>query len=339
MSASRVVDVHAHAMLPAVEALVADDPRAAEARSDEAAFLGLESVGPSREMIAGVTPLLLDLDARLARMDEQGVDVQLISTSPAHYHGWAPPALATRLARTIGEEIATLCEPTDRLVGLGYAPLQHPDVAETALIEAVNELGLRGVEVSSHGGEFGLGAPELDGFWARAEETRALVFVHPWGCTLGTRLNHHFMSNLVGQPVENAVAISELILSGLLERRPGLRILIAHGGGYLPFHPGRMDHGWAVRPELGGARPSELLGRLYFDSLVYEPELLEALVARVGAGHVLLGSDFPFDMGSADPVAHVLAAELSAHEREAIMGGTAERLLGLVTSPDHRVAG
>ena len=324
-----VIDVHAHAMLPAVDALVAADPRAAQARRDEAALLGPESAGPSREMVARAAPLMLDLDARLARMDAQGVDVQLISTSPAHYHGWAPAPLAARLARTIGEEIATLCAPSGRLVGLGYAPMQHPDVAEAAVVEAVKELGLRGVEISSHGGEFGLGAPELDGFWAKAEETNALVFVHPWGCTLGARLNRHFMSNLVGQPVENAVAISELVLSGLLERRPGLAVLIAHGGGYLPFHPGRMDHGWAVRPELGGARPSDLLRRLYFDSLVYEPALLETLVSRVGSDRVLLGSDFPFDMGVADPVGHVLAADLTDDQREAIMGGTAERLLGL----------
>jgi aminocarboxymuconate-semialdehyde decarboxylase len=326
-----IVDVHAHAMLPAVEALVAQDPRAGQSRADEAAFFGPESAGPSREMVQRVAPLMLDLDERLAKMDAQGVDVQLVSTSPAHYHAWAPADIAGRLARTIGEEIARLCSRSSRLVGLGYAPLQHPDVAETALTEAVGELGLRGVEIPSYGGDHELGSPELERFWARAEETGALIFVHPWACTLGSRLSRFFMSNLAGQPIENALAISQLVLSGLLERRPGLRILIAHGGGYLPFHPGRMDHAWEVRPELTSTeRPSESLRRLYYDSLVYEPALLEALVARVGADRVLLGSDFPFDMGAEDPVGQVIAAAgLSEEQREAILGGTAAQLLGL----------
>ncbi|HEX3688260.1 MAG TPA: amidohydrolase family protein [Solirubrobacteraceae bacterium] len=326
-----VIDVHAHAMLPGVEALLENDPRARQAREDEAAFLGPESAGPSREMVTRVAPLMLDLDARLAKMDAQGVDVQVISTSPAHYHAWAPRELAARLARAIGEEIAALCARSERLHGLGYAPLQHPDVAETAVVEAVHGLGLHGVEIPSSGGEHELGDPELEPFWAKAEETGALVFIHPWGCTLGTRLSRHFMSNLVGQPVENAMAISSLVLSGLLERRPGLRIVVAHGGGYLPFAPGRMDHGWEVRPELASAeRPSDTLKRLYYDSLTFAPELLETLAGRVGADRILLGSDFPFDMGCKDPVGHVHAAKgLTEAEREAILGATAAALLGL----------
>jgi aminocarboxymuconate-semialdehyde decarboxylase len=326
-----VIDVHAHALLPAVEELVAEDPRAREARAQEVALFGAASAGPMRAMVERVAPLMLDLEARLAKMDAQGVDLQLVSPSPAHYHAWAPAELAGTLARAVGEQIAALCERSPRLVGLAYAPIQHPDVAERALLEAVMEMGLRGVEIPSHGGPHELGDPELDGFWARAEETGALVFVHPWGCTLGLRLSRHYMSNIVGQPVENAVAISNLILSGLLERRPGLRILVAHGGGYLPFHPGRMDHGWAVRPELTTAeRPSASLRRLYYDSLTFEPELLATLVGRVGADRVLMGSDFPFDMGCEDPVAHVRAAPgLSDAERRAILGANAARLLGL----------
>jgi aminocarboxymuconate-semialdehyde decarboxylase len=326
-----VIDVHAHAMLPGVERLLADDPRAAEARLRETEFFGPESAGPSREMVQRVAPLMLDLDARLAKMDAQGVDVQLVSPSPAHYHSWAPAPLAAQLATAIGQEIGELCRRSERLVGLGYAPLQHPDVAEAALLEAVTDLGLRGVEIASHGAEHELGDPALDPFWAKAQETGAVVFIHPWACTLGSRLSRHFLSNLVGQPVENAVAISNLILSGLLERRPGLRIVVAHGGGYLPFHPGRMDHGWRVRPELTTAqRPSEALKRLYYDSLTFEPELLATLAARVGADRILMGSDFPFDMGCEDPVAHVRAAPgLSVAEQEAILGQTAARLLGL----------
>jgi aminocarboxymuconate-semialdehyde decarboxylase len=329
-----VIDVHAHAMLPGVERLIADDPRAQQARLKEQAFFGPQSAAPSRDMVQRVAPLMLDLGARLAKMDAQGVDLQLVSPSPAHYHAWAPPDLAAELARAIGEEIATLCERSPRLAGLGSAPLQHPDVAESALLAAVGEFGLNGVEIGSYGGEYELGDLELEPFWAKAEETRAIVFLHPWGCTLGGRLRRNFMSNLVGQPVENAVAISSLVLSGLLERRPGLRIVAAHGGGYLPFAPGRMDHGWRVRPELTAAEPpSESLKRLYYDSLTFEPELLETLAQRVGADRILMGSDFPFDMGSEDPVGHVRATPgLTEEQREAILGGTAAELLGLRVS-------
>jgi aminocarboxymuconate-semialdehyde decarboxylase len=127
------------------------------------------------------------------------------------------------------------------------------------------------------------------------------------------------------------VALSHIIFSGLLDRHPRLRILAAHGGGYLPFYPARSDHAWRVRPEIRtpASEPSSYLRQLYFDSLVYEPELLATLVERVGADRVLLGSDFPFDMGVEDPVARVQAAGFSADECDAICGGNAAALLGL----------
>jgi hypothetical protein len=162
---------------------------------------------------------MLDLDERLAKMDAQGVDVQLVSTSPAHYHSWAPSDIAGRLAR---RSRPSASGPTD--------------------------------------------------WWDSATRHSS---TQAWPRPRSPRLSRFFMSSVAGQPVENALAITQLVLSGLLERRPGLRILIAHGGGYLPFHPGRMDHAWEVRPDLTTTeRPSESLRRLYYDSLVYEPELL-----------------------------------------------------------------
>jgi aminocarboxymuconate-semialdehyde decarboxylase len=265
-------------------------------------------------------------------MNCQGVDVQLVSPSPVHYHVWAPLDTARAIARGVAEAMAALCEQSPaRLVGMGLAPIQHPDLAEEMIVEAVAERGLRGVEIPSAAPGLELSDPEFEGFWARAEELKALVFIHPWGCSLGERLSRMFLSNIVGQPVENTLAVSGLILSGLLERRPSLRILVAHGGGYLPFHPGRMDHAWRVRPEVTTReQPSMTLRRLYFDSLTYEPELLATLVRRVGANRVLMGSDFPFDMGCDDPVAHVgQAPGLRLDERRQIWGETAAALLEL----------
>ncbi|MEO8906534.1 MAG: amidohydrolase family protein, partial [Microbacteriaceae bacterium] len=196
------------------------------------------------------------------------------------------------------------------------------------------ECGLRGVEISSFApGPAGshtveLSDERLEPFWARAAELDAVVFLHPFGCSLDERLDRYYLSNTVGQPAENAVALSHLIFAGVLDRHPSLTLIAAHGGGYLPTFLGRSDHAWQVRPEAKGCAeaPSSYLGRLYFDSLVHTPDALRALVAAAGADRVLLGSDYPFDMGVADPLERLNATGLSADDTEAIAGGNAERL-------------
>jgi aminocarboxymuconate-semialdehyde decarboxylase len=328
-----VVDVHAHTIVPAALQLVDGHPELAAAREREARMLGAPSVAANQQMLAQAGPLLVDLERRLQAMDAAGVDVQLVSPSPAHYHDWTDDVLARTATRAVNEGVASLCaQRPDRLTGLGVAPLHAPEVAEAAVVEAMTDLGLRGVEISTAAPGHELGDDVYEAFWARAEELGALVFIHPWGCTLGERLDRHYLYNVVGQPVETTVALSHIIFSGLLDRRPRLRILAAHGGGYLPFYPSRADHAWRVRPEVTTPErpPSEELRRLYFDSLVYEPEMLGQLIERVGADRVLMGSDFPFDMGDSDPVAHVRAVPgLDAGKRAAILGGNAAELLGL----------
>ncbi|MEN3279058.1 MAG: aminocarboxymuconate-semialdehyde decarboxylase [Solirubrobacteraceae bacterium] len=335
-SSAPVIDVHAHGIVAAAMELVQGEDAFRAAREREAELVGAASAARQAEMIQEIAPLLADVERRVEAMDRAGVDIQLVSPSPAHYHDWAPATLARSVARAVNEGIASLCaQRPDRLIGLGLAPLQHPDVAETALVEAVSELGLRGVEISTAAPGRELSDPDYEAFWARAEELGALVFIHPWGCSLGARLDRHYLFNVVGQPVETTVALSHVIFSGLLDRRPKLRILAAHGGGYLPFYPARSDHAWRVRPEVSTPEhaPSSYLRRLYFDSLVHEPELLAALVERVGADRVLMGSDFPFDMGNPDPVAHVHATPgLDDAARAAICGATAAELLGLSAS-------
>lgn len=325
-----VIDVHAHAIVPSAMAMLAEDPRFQADRANEARLMGEASAATQRKMIERVGGMLTNLEARLEAMDRQGVDVQLVSPSPAHYCDWADAALARHIARTVNAGVAELAAAQpDRIRGLGFAPLH---VGEEALVEAVGDLGLHGVEIGTFGaGGIELGDADLDPFWAKAAELGALIFVHPWGCTLGERLDRFYMTNLVGQNVEHVVAISNLILSGVLDRHPDVKIVFAHGGGYAPFHPGRLDHGWAVREEITTPRekPSSYLRRLWFDSLVYEPELLEALVRRVGVDRVLLGSDFPFDMGTDDPVGHVHACALADGDKRAICGENAAALLGL----------
>ena len=327
---SPTVDVHAHVLIPEVEALVADLPGLAEARALDARRNGPAAQAVSGPMVRERLPRLTDVRLRLAAMDAQGVDVQLVSPSPSHYHYWADEETAEKLYRLAGEATAAHCaQAPDRLRGLGLAPLQHPEQAVQALEHALDQ-GLLGVEISSHAPGRELSDPAYEPFWKRAEETGAILFLHPFGCTLDERLDRWYLSNTVGQPTENAVALSHLIFSGVLDRHPELKLIAAHGGGYLPTHIGRSDHAWSARSDAGAGcahLPSSYLKRLYFDSLVHDPQVLRALIGAVGADRVLLGSDFPFDMGTEDPVGALRAAGLSDPDFHAVRGGNAAALL------------
>jgi aminocarboxymuconate-semialdehyde decarboxylase len=326
------VDVHAHVLLPEVDALVAGLPGLAEAKALDARRNGPAALAVSGPMVRARIPLLTDVTARLAAMDTQGVDVQLVSPSPSHYHSWTDEETAEKLCRLANEATAAHCSAApDRLRGLGLVPLQHPGRMPGALDYALRQ-GLAGVEISSHAPGRELSDPAYEPFWARAEETGAVVFLHPFGCTLDERLDRWYLSNTVGQPTENAVALSHLIFSGVLDRHPGLKVIAAHGGGYLPTHIGRSDHAWSARSDAGAGcahPPSSYLRRLYFDSLVHDPHVLRELVRAAGAGRVLLGSDFPFDMGAEDPVADLRAADLPEADFDAVRGGNATTLLSL----------
>ncbi|WP_280900668.1 MULTISPECIES: amidohydrolase family protein [unclassified Streptomyces] len=324
------VDVHAHVLLPDVEALVADLPGLAQAKALDARRNGPAALAVNGPMVRERVPRMTDPALRLAAMDAQGVEVQLVSPSPSHYHYWADEETAEKVYRLANEATAAHCSAApDRLRGLGLVPLQHPRQAVRALEHAMDQ-GLLGVEISSHAPGRELSDPAYEPFWARAEETDAIVFLHPFGCTLDERLDRWYLSNTVGQPVENAVALSHLIFSGVLDRHPDLKLIAAHGGGYLPTHIGRSDHAWQTRPDAGAGcahLPSSYLRRLYFDSLVHDPHVLRELVRAAGPDRVLLGSDFPFDMGTEDPLGALRAAGLTDADFDAVRGGNAAALL------------
>ncbi|MEU6196689.1 amidohydrolase family protein [Streptomyces sp. NPDC047061] len=325
------IDVHAHLLLPEVEEAVAGRPGLAEARELDARRTGPAALTVNGPMVGARVPRLTDGAVRLAAMDAQGVDVQLVSPSPSHYHYWAGSRLAENVCRLANEGTAAHCaKAPDRLHGLGLVPLQFPDLTVELLDHALDQ-GLKGVEISSHAPGRELSDPAYEPFWTRAEETRALVFLHPFGCTLDERLDQWYLSNTVGQPVENAVALSHLVFSGVLDRHPDLKLIAAHGGGYLPTHLGRSDHAWRVRPDARSCarEPSSYLKQLYFDSLVHDPFVLRELLRAAGARRVLLGSDFPFDMGTEDPLSALRAADLPDDDFHAVRGGNAAALLDL----------
>ncbi|MFG6492993.1 amidohydrolase family protein [Microbacterium sp. P03] len=327
-----VTDVHAHLLLPAMHAEV--ERRApelvAEAADLERRRNGVPSLQASGAMVGARIPKLTDVSVRLAAMDAQGVDRQWVSVSPNHFYPWAPEGLAVWVAgetnRLVAEHVA---QAPDRLTGLGVVPLQHPERIVEYLDDAVLGRGLAGVEISSFAGDVELSDPRLEPFWARAAELGCVVFLHPFGCSLDERLDRFYLSNTVGQPAENAVALSHVIFAGVLDRHPGLKLLAAHGGGYLPFAIGRSDRAWRVRPEAHGCahEPSSYLRKLWFDTVVHDEAAVRHLVAVAGPERVLLGSDFPFDMGLDDPVGEIRAAGLSEDITDVILGGNAAELL------------
>lgn len=326
-----IIDVHAHVATPAADALVAGTAGFARELAAEQAGHSPHSLELNRAQLTRLRPQLTDVDARLAAMAAMGVDVQVVGPMPMH-HYWADRPLAADLARATNEAVAAHCARAPRrLVGLATVPLQHPDLAVEELAYALDHLGLRGISVSTTVEGRELADPAFAPVFAAAEQRGAMVFIHPWGCGLGARLATHYLGNTVGQPVETTVALSHLIFSGVLDRYPRLKLCAAHGGGYLPSYIGRSDHAWRHRPDARGCAepPSSYLRRMWFDSLVYTPQGLTHLVSVVGPDRVVLGTDYPFDMGVDDPLARLDAADgLSAATRAAIRGDNAIALLG-----------
>lgn len=329
-----VIDLHAHIACPSVEKLVAGHPaRLAEIQAT-ARLQGAASTEYNRTvMLPACMRKMTDIDTRIADMDAMDVDMQLLSPSPGQYYYWAEPDLSETIVREQNEHIAATCEQhRDRFLGLSAVSLQYPKQAAGQLEHAVKVLGLKGAEISTSAGERELADPSLDVFWQKADELGAVIFIHPLGTSLGARLDKHYLANVIGQPIETTIALSHLIFNGTLDRLPGLKILAAHGGGYLPTYCSRGDHAWHARPDAHAMAhpPSHYLRQIWFDNLVYTPEAMRALIDSVGLSQVVVGTDYPFDMGSYDVRALVAAIpDLAPADRAALLHDNAQRLLGL----------
>ena len=242
-----VVDFHGHLAVPAADALVAGTPGLAAELAAEQRGHSPASLAVNQAQLRRLAGRLTEAGTRLADLDAMGVDLQVVGPMPMH-HYWADEDLAVRLTRTVNDAVAAHCaEAPERLYGLGTVPLQHPELAVALLDDAVTGHGLYGISVSTTVDGRELADLAHDDVWRRAEELGSIVFVHPWGCSLGERLATRYLGNTVGQPVETTVALSRLIFTGVLDRFPRLKLVAAHGGGYLPTYIGRSDHAWRVR--------------------------------------------------------------------------------------------
>jgi len=324
---TQVIDIHAHLGIPAAEAMLR--PYAAQAPA--MGFSSPDSDAVNRELFARIGKKLSSIDERLVEMDATGIDIQALSPLPGQTIYAAPPDMGREAARIVNDGIAAaVARRPDRFVGMGVLPLQAPELAIAEMKRCTRELGLRGIEISSHVNGRELSDPDFRPVFAAAEEMGVLIFLHPLGFTHGERLRDHYLNNLLGNPIDSTIAVSHLIFDGVLEQLPGLKVCVAHGGGYAATYWGRLDHAWRVRPDCRrhiSSPPSHYLRMLYFDTLVFDEAQLRFLIETHGADHLCLGTDYPFDMSEPDPLG--FHAQVPESDRVKILGATAAKLLGL----------
>jgi len=329
---SKVVDMHCHYLNPVVNA--------------KTAHLDLGKHDPTTVFADELTretnvnqmktraPKLTGVAERLVDMDRMGVDIQAVCPAPYQFFYWTEADYGAELAREVNEGIAQIvADRPDRFVGMGSVPLQDAQLAIQELNHCVQNLGMRGIEICTNVNGKNLTDPslKLDKFFARAEELGVVIFMHPLGYTQADRLTHHYFNNVIGNPLDSTVAVSHLIFDGVLQRYPTLKFVVAHGGGFIAHYWARMDHAWRARPDCRTIiqnPPSSYLEKFYFDTITFDPEMLKRLIDRFGADHVVLGTDYPYDMGEDDPLGLIAQVKkLSRADRQLIEGGNAARLL------------
>jgi predicted TIM-barrel fold metal-dependent hydrolase len=315
----KTIDVHAHCHFHEAGALLGPDAAALQ-------------VPP----LLGASEVFIDVKQRLAAMDAQAIDLEVLSINPFWYD--RDRDLAAQAVKIQNEKLAEFCAAhADRFAGFASLTLQAPDLAVQELDTAIRKQGLKGAAIggSVNGVEFS--DPKFNPVWAKAEELGAPLFIHPQGMP---ELNKRFagngrLNNVIGNPLETSIALAHLIFEGTFDRYPGLKVIGAHGGGFLPSYADRFDHACLVGPK--GCNPdiklkkapTDYLKQIYFDSLIFTPEAIRHLVAQVGASQVMLGTDYPYPW-EMDPVDPILAtASLSDDDKADILGRNAAKLFKL----------
>ena len=329
---SQTIDIHAHVIVPEAKEFVR--PYIDWSKVPLAHFAGADTKAIAFQQDLDRTPNMTDVDVRLAELDAMGIDVQVLSPSPFQCYYTLPIEIADQASRIVNDGIAShVAHNPDRMIPLGTVPLQDGQAAAAELRRCVNKLGFKGVQILTNVAGRELSDPDLLQFWQAAEELDALIIIHPNGFTEGERLSRFYFNNVIGNPLDTTIAIHYLIFDGVLERFPKLKILAVHGGGFTGAYSARMDHAWGARSDCQASLPhppSTYLRRMYFDTVVFSPLQLDYLLRTFGANHIVMGTDYAFDMAESDPIAHVMGIDgLSDEDRSMIIGGNAKRLLGI----------
>lgn len=320
-----VIDFHAHIVHPKVFEVTQK-----YSLHNRIGLAGRTSLGdPKRSQIS--MDRMVRAEGRLKDMDAMGIDIQVISPSLIHHNTASLKAeRALKLVRQVNDGVAeAVGENPDRLVGLGMVPLHEPKLAVKELERLITRLDLRGVQIPSFVNGMELGDKRLRPFWRKAEKLDVPVLIHPAGNS-DPRLHKFGLAFTVGQPYEEALAQSSLIYEGVMDRFPKIKILISHGGGYLPYYAGRQDN--ARKSGSDGVKLqgsfSSYIRRFYYESVVFNPDMLEFLATKVATRNIVMGTDYPF--GERDPIGFIRRAKkLSRAQQDGILGRNAAKLLKL----------
>lgn len=327
---SPVIDMHNHLIAPEVVRYLEREGAHYHTRlieQDGRRFFVIQDTA-RRPVHAKIT----QVEARLPDMDAEGVDIQAISCVPFLMYPEVSAPLARTIASLNNDALATACaHHPGRFVPLASVPLQDPPAAAAELARAA-QMGIRGVEIPPNIQGLGLDEPQFAVFWEAAEALQMLVCIHPFEAAPQGMLARYNLGNLVGNLYDTGLAAALLIYGGVLERHPGLRVVLYHAGGAFPSLLGRLDNGYHLTPECRNAiprPPSTYVDQLCFDSIAFRRDMLQYLITTYGAERLVLGSDYPLPAGVAHPVAEVKALGLAPAAEAAVLGGNAQRLLRL----------
>ncbi|MBM4276385.1 MAG: amidohydrolase [Deltaproteobacteria bacterium] len=295
---------------------------------------GTRSAEINKGIASSLREPLRDPQRKIRDMEERKVGFSILSSTPFAFFYEVEEGLAVELAQFQNNQLAEMVRShPSSFAAIATLPLQVPGAAMRELDRAINKLGLRGIEIGSHVGKRELGDRAFWPIYEVLEKEGLPMFIHPHHVAGMDRLQNFYLTNLIGNPLDTTIAAAYLIFNGVLEKYPNLKVVLAHGGGQLPYIFGRLEHGYKVRPECKETlrhSPRQFLKYFYFDIITHSQEALRYLVSLVGSDHVLLGTDYPYDMGDHQPVETVSRlSDMTDSDRQKILRDNAVALFGL----------
>ena len=270
-------------------------------------------------------------DIRFSQWDSMGLGKVIVSIQPMSFHHNAPVEFAKKIHGLLNDALARAqAKYPNRIQGIGSLPLADVDTSVKELHRVMEELNLKGIQIGTNVCGISVGDKKFWPIYEAAEKLGAFILIHPNDVAAVDRLGNYYLKNLIGNPLETTITAANLIFAGVFDDFPEIKICLSHAGGLLPYVIGRFDHGWRIRPECRHLinKPSSYLNKFYYDCISHSPESLRLLANYVGAKQLLLGTDYPLDMGLTDPIGALMEAGFSQEDTEAILQGNAISLFG-----------